>query len=98
MVRGSVYATKLLQSVQPDGKSSIEYTVEVNSSQLSRICNVRLAVYDLLGREVAVLIDERKTAGRYEVGWDATGFPSGVYICRMVAGDFVAYRKTLLIK
>jgi hypothetical protein len=44
---------------------------------------VRLAVYDLLGREVAVLVNEKKNPGSYEVKFDGTGLPSGVYFCRM---------------
>jgi hypothetical protein len=59
---------------------------------------VRLAVYDLLGREVAVLVNERKSPGTYEVQWDATTFSSGVYICRMSAGEYVASRRMLLVK
>jgi len=44
---------------------------------------VRLAVYDLLGREVAVLEDGQKSPGHYEVRFDASGLASGVYLCRM---------------
>ncbi len=47
---------------------------------------VRLAVYDLLGREVALLVDENKSPGIYEVKFDATGLSSGVYFYRMNAG------------
>jgi uncharacterized protein (DUF362 family) len=59
---------------------------------------VRLAVYDLLGREVKVLMNERKEPGRYEVTWDATGFASGDYICLMTAGTFVESRRMLLLQ
>ena len=46
----------------------------------------RLAVYDVLGREVALLASGEFPAGRYRVTWDATGYPSGVYTCRLHAG------------
>jgi alpha-glucosidase len=59
---------------------------------------VRLAVYDLLGREVRVLMNERKEPGRYEVKFDATGLASGVYIYRLTAGSFVMSRKMLLLQ
>jgi photosystem II stability/assembly factor-like uncharacterized protein len=59
---------------------------------------VRLAVYDVLGREVAVLMDERKEAGSYQVKFDGTNLPSGVYFYRMQAGDFVQTRQLLLLK
>jgi hypothetical protein len=58
----------------------------------------RLAVYDLLGREVAVLVDERKAPGTYEVSFDGSGLASGVYIYRMTAGSFVAVKTMLLVK
>lgn len=45
--------------------------------------HVRLTVFDLLGREVAVLVDERKAAGRYEVRFDGSGLSSGVYFYRI---------------
>ncbi len=45
--------------------------------------HVRLVVYDLLGREVAVLVNERKEAGNYSVTWNASGVASGMYLCKM---------------
>jgi WD40 repeat protein len=66
--------------------------------QVSGISNVTLAVYDLLGREVAVLVNERKTAGSYSVRFDGSGLASGVYFYRMQAGDFVQARRLILIK
>jgi hypothetical protein len=66
--------------------------------QIPEVGRIKLAVYDLLGREVAVLVDERKNAGRHEVTWDASAFPTGMYICRMIAGNSVAVRKLLLIR
>jgi hypothetical protein len=59
---------------------------------------VRLTVYDILGREVAVLVNESKPPGNYEVQWDASRRSSGVYICRMSAGDFVQARRMLLLR
>jgi hypothetical protein len=46
---------------------------------------VKLSVYDLLGREVAVLLNGRKEAGRHEETFDASGLSSGVYVCRLEA-------------
>jgi len=57
-----------------------------------------LAVYDLLGREVAVLVDEKTPAGSYEVGFDGEGLPSGVYVYRLTAGAFVESRRMLLLR
>jgi subtilisin-like proprotein convertase family protein len=66
--------------------------------QLSVASPVRLAVYDLLGREVAVLVDERKDAGSYNVSFDASGLASGVYFYRIQAGDFIQTRRMILLK
>ncbi|NNF58761.1 MAG: T9SS type A sorting domain-containing protein [Rhodothermaceae bacterium] len=60
---------------------------------------VRLAVYDLLGREVAVLADSERAAGRYEVLLDGSGLASGVYLVRMIAGaDVLQSRRVTLLR
>jgi Secretion system C-terminal sorting domain len=59
---------------------------------------VSLNVYDLLGREVAVLVNEEKPPGSYEVAFDATGLSSGVYLYRLTAGSFVQSRKMILLR
>jgi hypothetical protein len=60
--------------------------------------NTRLVVYDLLGREVVVLVNEMKQPGYYEVSFDASNLASGMYICRMTAGNFIAVKSMLLLK
>lgn len=59
---------------------------------------VRLVVYDLLGREIATLLNQELQPGAYRVSWDATGLTSGIYLYRMTAGSFVATRKLFLVK
>jgi len=59
---------------------------------------IRLVVYDLLGREVAVLVDETKPPGSYEVRLDASKLASGVYFYRLSSGSFVSTRKMALTK
>ncbi|RPH35610.1 T9SS C-terminal target domain-containing protein [bacterium] len=70
----------------------------VVSSQLPVASDLRIVIYDLLGREVAVLVNERKAAGTYEVSFDASSLASGTYVCRMAAGSFVASRRMMLVK
>jgi len=65
---------------------------------LPRSSMVRLNVYDILGREVAVLVNERKNAGSYEVKFDAVRLASGVYFYRIQAGDFIQAKKLVVIK
>lgn len=57
-----------------------------------------LKIYDMLGREIATLVNEEKTAGSYEVSFDATGFSSGVYYYRLTAGSFSQTKKMLLLR
>jgi hypothetical protein len=57
-----------------------------------------LHVYDLLGREVATLLDEVKDPGEYTVTWSAGGMASGVYFYRLRSGDFVQTRKLCLVR
>ncbi|HTY21686.1 MAG TPA: T9SS type A sorting domain-containing protein, partial [Desulfomonilaceae bacterium] len=62
------------------------------------VSDVKIAVYDVLGREVAVLVNERKQPGSYKAVFDASGLASGVYLYRMTAGSFVESQKMLLLK
>ncbi len=57
-----------------------------------------LKVYDILGREVAELVNESKAPGSYEVRFDASGLSSGVYFYRLSAGEFSQSRKMLVLK
>lgn len=64
---------------------------------------VRLVVYDLLGNEVATLVEKKQNAGSYTVKWDGLSdfgrqMPTGIYIYRIQAGNFSSYKKMLLIK
>jgi hypothetical protein len=59
---------------------------------------VTLKIFDLLGREIAVLVNEQKPAGVHSVYWNAVGFPSGVYFYRLQAGSFVETRKLIVLK
>jgi parallel beta-helix repeat protein len=59
---------------------------------------VSLKVYDLLGNEVATLVDEYKPTGNFEVTFNSAGLPSGVYYYRLIAGDFIQTKSMLLMK
>jgi hypothetical protein len=59
---------------------------------------VVISIHDLLGREVAVLVNETRDPGAYETVWDAAGHASGVYFCRMRGSNFVQARKVLLLR
>ncbi len=59
---------------------------------------VTLKIYDILGSEVATLVNEQKAAGKYEVNFNASSLASGVYIYKIQAGSFTNSKKMLLIK
>ncbi|MBE2227597.1 MAG: T9SS type A sorting domain-containing protein [Ignavibacteria bacterium] len=59
---------------------------------------VKISVHDILGREVAVLVNEQLRPGTYEVDWDASAFPSGVYFYSITSGSFKETRKMVLLK
>lgn len=69
----------------------ISYDLPVNGA-------VALRVYDILGREVETIVNERQVAGNHTATFNASNLPSGVYFYRLQAGSFVAIRKSILIK
>jgi len=72
--------------------TNIKYQILNNS-------NVTLKIYDILGKEIATLINnEKHTAGTYEVNWDASTYPSGVYFYKLTAGDFTSVKRMMLVK
>jgi hypothetical protein len=71
--------------------TSIHYSV-------SSLQFVSLKVYDVLGNEIAILVNEEKTTGSYEVEFNATSLPSGVYFYRLQAGSFVETKKMVLLR
>jgi len=70
--------------------TSIRYTV-------SSITNVRLAIYDVLGREVATLVNEEKPAGEYTVRFDGSGLSSGVYFYRLETSNGLVQTKKMIL-
>jgi hypothetical protein len=70
----------------------------VVSYQWPAASNVRLVVYDLIGREVSVLVNERKEPWSSTLQFNTSNLASGVYFYRITAGDFVRTKKLLLIR
>jgi hypothetical protein len=80
--------------------TEIRYHLPAGGTQagMSEVNHVSLRVYDLLGREVATLVDEIKEAGMYEVKFNASKISSGVYFYRLQAGSFIETKRLLLLK
>jgi len=57
-----------------------------------------LKIFDILGREVATLVNEQLAPGTYEVDWNASEYPSGIYFYKLTAGNFTAAKKLILLK
>ncbi|MEO8514660.1 MAG: T9SS type A sorting domain-containing protein, partial [Ignavibacteria bacterium] len=60
--------------------------------------NVKISIYDILGKEISVLVNEEMNPGTFEVNWDASNFPSGVYFYKIVTDNYSESRKMVLIK
>jgi hypothetical protein len=91
---GSIEGMLCLNRVYPNpfnSSTKIEYS-------LPETRKVRIEIYDLLGRKIAILLNESKQAGYHQVVWDASGHSSGVYFYRIEAGDFIETRKMILLK
>jgi hypothetical protein len=65
---------------------------------LEQPAKVRIAIYDLQGRELAVLVSGIQEAGQHTAVWDSGRYPSGIYLVRLVAGPTVLTRKVVLLK
>ncbi len=72
-------------------KTNIKFALPKNSF-------VTLIIYDVLGREVETFVNEQLQPGTYEVDWDATNYPSGIYYYKLNAGSYSKTKKMVLIK
>ncbi|MBK7631221.1 MAG: T9SS type A sorting domain-containing protein [Ignavibacteriales bacterium] len=78
--------------------TKIKYTIPNVSQSGVEGSRVQLKVYDVLGNEVATLVNETKPAGTYEVEFNASNLSSGVYFYKLQSGSFVETRKMILLK
>jgi len=76
--------------------TKIKYTIP--SVETSFMKFVKLKVYDILGNEIATLVNEEKPAGSYEVEFDASKLSSGIYFYHLTAGDFHQAKKMILLR
>ena len=92
-----------------NNKLPVEYSLEQNypnpfnptttlSYSIPEQANVSLIIYDILGREVRTLVNEKKNKGTYEIKFDASSLPSGVYIYRFKSDNFLESKKLILLK
>jgi hypothetical protein len=74
-----------------NGKTIINYTI-------NKAGNIKLIVYDILGKEIKTLVNEYKKPGIYKIEWDASEFASGLYFYKLDAGNYRVVKKMLLVK
>jgi len=102
-------ATTIPVSVDTESSSSSEYDLTQNypnpfnpitviEYKVSNTTLVSLKVYDIIGREVAVLVNESKQPGIYQVVFNGENIASGIYFYKVVAGDFSSVKKMILLK
>lgn len=81
-------------------RTTIPYTIPLDERREAK--NVTLIVYDVLGTEVATLVDEEKSPGNYEVEFESTigshQLASGIYFYQLKAGDYISTKKMILMK
>ncbi|MCL4549473.1 MAG: fibronectin type III domain-containing protein [Bacteroidetes bacterium] len=71
--------------------TTINYSVPKN-------CFVTIKIYDVLGLEIKTLVNSEKSIGIYSIEFNSEGISSGIYFCRMQAGDFIDTKKLILLK
>ena len=71
--------------------TSIRYSTPVYA-------DVELIIYDIKGRQIQTLVNNFQTAGYHTINWDASSYSSGVYLIRMVSGQYIKTQKVMLVK
>lgn len=72
--------------------------ITIINYQLTMFSDVKLKVFDVLGNEVATLVNKKQNAGSYSVTFDGTNLSSGIYFYRLIAGSYIDTKKLLLIR
>ena len=79
--------------------TTIEYSIPTEvKSEKAEVRNVTLKVYDILGRVVATLLNEKQAPGNYNVTWNASSLPSGIYFYKLSADNYIETKKMMLLK
>ncbi|RPI13606.1 MAG: T9SS C-terminal target domain-containing protein [Ignavibacteriae bacterium] len=102
---GGIFGVKEISSQVPSGyKLYQNYPNPFNPKtiinyQIAMSNNVKLVIYDVMGKEIAVLVNQKQNAGTYEIDWDAGNYSSGVYFYSLIIDNkIIDSKKMLLIK
>ena len=75
--------------------TSIQYTIRAHNLMPQQI---NLSIYNCLGQKIAILVNEKRAAGSYQIEWNASGFPSGVYFYELKTGGSTSCKRMLLVQ
>jgi len=92
-----VIGLPLTYSLNPAYPNPFNPVTNINYS-IQNGTDVQIVIYDILGNQVDLLVNDFQTAGNYAVNWDASEFASGVYLVKMSASNFVQTQKLILLK
>jgi len=99
LTKNSLYNFKLQQNYPNpfNPTTTIRYTIPKTSSDFG-LRDVQLEIYDILGKKVATLVNEKKPAGNYQTTFDGSNLPSGIYFYSLTSGKFRKTKKLILLK
>lgn len=89
---------KLYQNYPNPFNPNTNIKFDVASNGRRQTSTVRMIIYDILGREVAMPVNEKLNPGTYEVDFDGTNYPSGIYYYRLSAGEYTETKRMALVK
>ncbi len=89
-------------SLSPNYPNPVSHRTTIKYS-IANTCNVELKLFDVTGRQVAVLVNENQKPGYYQINWDIRNvseaqLPNGVYFYRLTAGDYTETRKMVVVR
>lgn len=89
---------KLYQNYPNPFNPATKIMFDIPSDEKSKMANVKLVIYDIIGRKVALLVNEKLKTGSYEVIWDGRDYPSGVYFYSLETEYFSVTKRMILLK
>jgi hypothetical protein len=89
---GQNYPNPFSKNSGGNSSTTIKFSIPLSAAVAT------LKIYDILGKEIATLVNEKLSAGKYEVKFDGRNLPSGIYFYRLQTGKFNATKKMLLVK
>jgi hypothetical protein len=93
------YPNPFFKNAYDKGITTIEYSIPPSRSSFASVSDkVILKVYDVLGREVATLVNKEQVPGNYEVSFNAANLPSGIYFYNLSVGNFTQTKKMMFIR